>query len=211
MIGSYEVESKWTIFRNDFDRLLDRCVILRRIDQLNVYFDNDQWILANAGATCRVRCAPRDRAMFTLKFPVSREADGARRSIEIESPAHAAFTQHFSLYWMFLDFSLLNSELRRALPPMNIPVLRRVGRMRNIRHVLRLPSGGTFELDRFTLPGGEIAFEIEVEECDLKKRAAIVSEVCDLIPDAVPSHLSKFQRFREAVRRHRDDLSHASK
>lgn len=203
MIGAYEVESKWSIIKGDFDRLLSRCVVLRRFDQLNVYFDND-WVLANAGATCRVRFVPQGGVTFTLKIPVLWESDGARRSIEIESPAHSAFQRGFQVCRTELNFSLLNPELRSALSPLNVSVLRRVGWMRNSRHVIRLPSGWVVELDRFTLPGGEAGFEIEIEEEGLEKRAAILSELRSLVPAAVPSNLSKFQRFSEAVkRRHR--------
>src|SRR5687768_10053837 len=96
-----EVESKWTISRVDFEKLLDRCHVLERIDQLNVYFD-EHWALANAGATCRVRCAPNELPAFTLKIPVSWASDGTRRAIEIESPARVACAQ-FSLFSMEFD------------------------------------------------------------------------------------------------------------
>ncbi len=199
MAHSFEVESKWTISRHGYDRLISLCSLVRRIDQLNVYFD-DEWALADAGATCRVRFASHEPPTFTLKVPVFWGADGTRRAIEIESPAHAAVMQ-FSFFLKTFEIGQFRPEVKRALRPLNVSTLRRVGRMRNVRQVLILPSGGTFDLDSYTLPGGELGFEVEVEEENDFKRAAIVTEICDLIPGALPSNVSKFQRFTEAARR----------
>lgn len=195
-----EVESKWTISRFDYDHLIGQCSVVNRVEQLNVYFD-EQWALAEAGATCRIRFLPGESPTFALKVPVSWDSDGTRRSIEIESPAHAAFSQ-FSLFLMAFEFEHFMPEVRRALQPLHVSTLRRVGRMRNVRQILRLPSGKTFELDSFTLPGGEIGYEAEVEEIDDLLRSMIVSEIRKITPSALPSRLSKFQRFTEAARRH---------
>lgn len=194
-----EVESKWTISQRGYYQLMSWCSHVKSIDQLNVYFD-EQWTLADAGATCRIRCAPHLRPMFTLKLPVSWDKGGTRRSIEIESPVQVAFT-NFSLFVLAFNSAHLNSEVRNALHQLNVSTLRRVGRMRNIRHVLALPSGDHFELDKFTLPGREVVYEVEIEDVDDDRRASIVSAICDLDPSAFPSRLSKFQRFTEAARR----------
>jgi uncharacterized protein YjbK len=199
MAKAQEVESKLTISRPDHDQLLKKCHVVKRIDQLNVYFD-EQWTLADAGATCRVRCASDESPTFTLKVPLAWEEDGTRRSIEIEAPVHAACAQ-FSLFLMALDSEHFAPEVKGVLRQLNVSTLRRVGRMRNIRQVLRLPSGKTFELDSFSLPDGEHCFEVEVEEENDLKRRAIVSEILKLIPEAHPSQVSKFQRFTEAARR----------
>jgi len=202
MAGPYEVESKWTISRHDYDQLIGQCSLVKRVEQLNVYFD-ERWTLADAGATCRIRFSRNESPTFTLKVPVSWDSTGTRRSIEIESPARAAFT-HFSLFLTTFDFEDFAPEVRRALQPLRISKLRRVGRMRNVRQVLLLPSGRSFELDSFTLPGGERGYEVEIEEDDDLVRAAIVSEICEIIPSALPSRVSKFQRFTEAARRRRE-------
>src|SRR4051794_11780822 len=128
-----EIESKLTITRPDYEQLLESCLVVRRIDQLNVYFD-EHWTLADAGATCRIRCAPDESPTFTLKVPLSWDKDGTRRSIEIESPAHAAYS-HFSLFLREIDSHHFAPEVRGVLQQLNVSTLRRVGCMRNVRQI----------------------------------------------------------------------------
>lgn len=200
MIRSCEVESKWSISSSGFDLLLATFRTLRSIDQLNIYFDQS-WVLARAGATCRLRLAPQEWGMFTLKLPGSWTKDGTRKAVELEMPAYEVFAGDFSLYRAEIDRMQLVPEVRDALQPLNVSRLARVGCMRNTRHVLELPSGGTFELDRFSLPGGAVGYEVEVEEADDDLRAAVVASIRQLVPTATPSGVSKFQRFTEAAQR----------
>lgn len=200
MIAQCEVESKWLISSKGFDALKSSCLTLRRIDQLNIYFDQS-WILARAGATCRLRLAHQEFGLFTLKLPGVWDPDGTRRAIELEMPAHSVFVGGFSLYRSEIDRVRLAPEIRDALQRLNVSRLARVGRMRNTRHVLELPSGGVFELDQFSLPGGEVCFEVEVEEANDEARAAIVAAIRQFDPTARPSSFSKFQRFTEAAQR----------
>jgi uncharacterized protein YjbK len=195
-----EVEAKWTMGRADFDRLLLNCRTLRRVEQLNVYFDY-HWALAKVGATCRLRFAPRAAAIFTLKIPVAWVAEGTRTAMELEMPATAALGPGASVLWRTFDGGALTTSVRDALRSLNVSRLQRVGWMRNTRHVLQLPAGGLFELDRFCLPGGGVSYEAEVEESDPLARDSIVEAIRNVVPTARPSQLSKFQRFKEAAQR----------
>lgn len=197
-LAQCEVESKWLISSKGFDALKSSCLTLRRTDQLNIYFDQS-WILARAGATCRLRLARQQVGLFMLKLPGVWGTDGTRKAIELEMSANAVCVGGLSLYQSEIDGALLAGEIRDALQQLNVSRLARVGRMRNTRHVLQLPSGGIFELDRFSLPGGEICYEVEVEEANDEVRGATVGAIRQFDPTARPSSTSKFQRFTEAA------------
>lgn len=200
MTAQREVESKWALTAAGFEALVSSCREIRAVDQLNIYFD-DSWALARAGATCRLRLAPCQVGVFTLKLPGTWTTDGTRSAREIEMPVPDVFVAHYSLFRVEIDRSSLAPEFSDALRPLNVSRLARVGRMRNRRRLMQLPSGASFELDRFSLPGGEVGYEVEVEEPDDRLRSEVVALIRGLVPSARPSTTSKFQRFTEAAQR----------
>src|SRR5689334_13004008 len=65
-----EVESKFELSAEGFERLKNRGAIGRCEDQLNVYYDA-QWTLADHAATLRIRFHRGSDPLLTLKIPVS--------------------------------------------------------------------------------------------------------------------------------------------
>lgn len=195
-----EVEAKWSVSERGFNLLLRNFQLMGCTEQLNVYFDENA-ILARTGATCRFRFEPQKNMMFTLKLPGIWSKDGTRTAFEIEMPANDAFMGNLSVFGLAFDVTALKSDIRQPLQALNVSRLCRVGRMRNSRHTLQLPSGGVFELDSFSLPGGDIRYEVEVEQPDAMERKVVVETVRQIVPDAIPSNQSKFQRFSDAVAR----------
>ena len=193
-----EVESKWILSREDYDALLASCRILKTVDQLNIYFD-DNWSLAQIGATCRIRLAPGEQ-QFTLKFPAARMKENARSSWEINLDLREVFDCKIGIVH-HVDVSSLPRSATEALTALDVSHLDRVGRMRNKRRVVEWPGVGRFELDSFCLPGNEWMFEAEIETEDDDLRRALIAAVRRVAPNAKPSEKSKFQRFREAAER----------
>ncbi|TSC29481.1 CYTH domain-containing protein [Corallococcus sp. Z5C101001] len=200
MQSKLEVETKLEISHLDFTRLLSDNLIKKTTEQLNIYYDFN-WILAAASATFRIRIASGRPAVATLKIPLHTQ-NGQRTSREFETPASQAIAScsHVANSPRKLDVkSHLTPIFRDALLGLNIPLLDRVGYMRNTRHVLELVDVGCIEVDWVRLPDGRNFYEVEIEHDDLDLQRHLAHMVIKQAPSARPSTLSKFERFQRAV------------
>lgn len=193
-----EVESKFELDASGFDRLRDHGVVVRCVDQLNVYYDRE-WKLAEARATCRVRFSNGAMPVLTVKLPVSVEL-GVRRMIEFEFPvARRRYVRAVA--------QQAEIDVDRELPPdvgeslLNLGVnrLQRLGWIRNQRYVVAIEGIGELELDVARLPDGSTIYEVEIETPDEALRTRLAEWVLAVVPEASPSLTSKFQRFRAAL------------
>jgi adenylate cyclase class IV len=192
MATATEVETKLHVDAGGYLRILYSGKLISRVDQLNAYYD-DQWRLADSGATFRVRLSNGEQSKMTLKLPARWNGE-SRSCTEIEEP---------------LDFGLrpprcllcatIPQPFGKPLRDLGIESVRRVGAMRNRRSVVQLGSVGTVELDYARLPGGIDFFEVEIESPDADARRQLAGTVRELAAGATVSHISKFERFRRAV------------
>lgn len=187
-----EVESKFELSRDDFERLRASGTLVRRKEQLNVYYD-DEGILSEAAITFRVRFTLGDSPRLTLKIPQGCEG-GARRAVEIESD----YVNKFPVR-RFRVVSDLPSEFAAALGDLGVSGVHRLGWMRTTRWVIALTEDVEVELDRVDLPNGEVFFEAEVEEPESARRERAVREILCRAVNAVPSQISKFERFARTL------------
>jgi hypothetical protein len=59
--------------------------------------------------------------------------------------------------------------------------------------------GSTVEVDRYTLPGGEVLHEVEIEHPVEEVHRILVDRVRELAPSAEVTRMGKFSRFLVAV------------
>jgi uncharacterized protein YjbK len=200
MRSSLEVESKLELSRFDFEHLLGSGQTQKTTEQLNVYYDSEG-LLAASGSTFRVRFATGRMPVVTLKIPIYSH-DGCRTSREIEAPitqAIASLRGRVSIPRIIDVQRLLAPDFADALSKLNISTLRRVGYMRNRRHVVEFAGLGTVELDWAKLPDGKDFYEAEIESDDFEERRRLVDFVRQVVPASRPSTISKFERFQRAV------------
>ncbi|HUF50364.1 MAG TPA: CYTH domain-containing protein [Longimicrobiales bacterium] len=187
-----ETETKVELSAESFERLLATATLLGVIDQLNVYYDCADAISKRSGSL-RIRFVKDAAPVMTLKLSIERRA-GRRVSTEIEDlfarrlPPRQLNVEELS--------SLFQPHLRRIC---DTP-LRRLGAMRTRRNVVRLSSGEVIELDRVTLPGGQLFHEAEIESDDPAVHETALAALRAAVPDWRYSDRGKFQRFREAMR-----------
>jgi len=196
MTGKTELESKFEVSPADFARLLQQGKVARRVHQENFYFDRD-WRLAELSVTCRLRFTSDDLPTLEVKLPIATR-EGRR---EVHEYSHAITDAIAS--WLVgrrkIDVdSELPPDIASPLLRLGVKQLHCMGTLRNERHVLQL-ADGQLELDRVQLPFSEDFFEVEIEESDVKRHRQLVSWLLNLVPDARPSLLSKFQRLRAAL------------
>lgn len=200
MNRSMEVELKLELDGASFERLLTMGRLSKRIDQLNVYFDHD-WLLADAAITCRVRVAE-GCAMLTVKIPRGRDGS-SRAMLELEdvlpSERLAALRSAGVLRSSVSLRDVLPNAIQEEIASLGVSEVACVGWTRTTRYVLSFDELGELELDRVRLPGGKIAYEVEIEHTDPSVRGRLAELVHQLAPEASPSSLSKFQRFRLAL------------
>jgi uncharacterized protein YjbK len=196
--SSTEVESKFALDAADFDRLRHLAKVQRCVQQLNVYFDY-AWRLANISATFRVRFSEGDPPILTLKLPVS-AAGGIRVMNEFEYELSTeAYSPESVRHTEFDVDRQLPPEVGERLLGLGLNRLQYLGGMRNCRYVAEVEGIGDIELDEVVLPDGTHYYEAEIEESDLRRHQQLADWVRAAAPNARPSQLSKFQRFRDAV------------
>lgn len=186
--SSVEIESKFELTAEEFERLRTTGRVMGCDRQLNVYYDLDNK-LADAAITLRVRFRRNAPPRLTLKIPM--EKDGARRSaLEIEAEYGRRLPRR-----QFVVDSELPGEFAAALGARGIEEVRRLGWMRTTRWLVDLSDGVEVELDRVDLPGGRVFFEVEVEEPEEQEHRKAVDVIRQRAAGAVPSRVSKFERF----------------
>jgi len=103
---------------------------------------------------------------------------------------------------LFFTEKILDGEVREALERLGVTEIQALGAASNLRRWVELPgvlAGSRIALDRTVMPGGHVDYEVEVEDNDTGRRACAVAAVRAIAPGAVPSPLSKYQRFAAAV------------
>lgn len=196
-----ETETKLELNRDGFQVILEGGVLRKKVDQLNIYFDS-HWKLANRKSTFRIRLSHNKSPQITFKIPVSINKD-RRVAKEFEFDLNAESSGHSHdiriLAKTLLVKRLLPSDMAAEMKALGIQKLERVGWVRNSRYVVAFYGYGEIELDHLKLPDGSDFFEVEIEESDPLLRNKLVTLIRELVPDARPSLLSKFERFRQAV------------
>jgi uncharacterized protein YjbK len=198
-MSQLEIESKYELTAADFERLLTLGQVSSCADQLNVYYDAE-WKLADSASTLRIRFGASIDPVLTLKVPVAQ--NGSRRvmrEFEIRlarDNATSTGSHHPAAIHVERD---LPSELRYYLVQLGVNKLVRMGWVRNSRTVLEVSGIGSLELDRLELPNGTTYYEVEIESNTDRVHESLVQWVRTYAPDAKPSLVSKFQRFRAAV------------
>ena len=194
-----ETESKFELTPEAFERLKALGNIARQEDQLNVYYDA-QWKLAEHSATLRVRFHAGARPVLTLKLPVS-HAGSHRVMKEFEvvlSNKRGSCLRSPRPNSIDIE-TQLPKQFRDRLRELGITQVQRVGWVRNMRVVVIIENMGQLELDRLELPDGSVVHEVEIESRSESVRNHLADVVCRYAPDAMPSKINKFQRFRLAA------------
>jgi uncharacterized protein YjbK len=198
-----ERETKLQVSGDDFQRLRSAGRIQGVADQLNVYYDSSDR-LSRSCSTFRVRFSPGHPPLVTLKLPHN-EQEGIRESIEIEDIARRPIFKGSVRGRCLVVESDLPYPVAATLRELGIEELRRVGWMRNTRWVITLPEDPTpIELDETHLPDGTVLYEAEIEGGDREHHIRLVQHIRKVATSAVPSSMSKFQRFVFALRRKGD-------
>lgn len=200
-----ENESKFTLTKNDYEKILSSCKIIKKKQHINAYYDSNYKLLS-IDATCRIRLLESREAELTLKIPVSVDENNVRKSQEFNYP----FTE--KLYYILKTGPVMNleivpyrlslkwmpEEIVDKLQAIDIKFLEAIGSTLNVRHVLDL-NGLNFELDYVTMPNNKFLYELEIEENDLEKQKQIITEVLNIVPDIQPSKTNKYQKFIESI------------
>lgn len=202
--STIEIETKFELDPNDFERLLNNSKVVKRSCQRNVYFDND-WRLANLSATCRIRVSSGNQQVITLKVPISFE-HGRRVMREYHRPLAEPGDLWFVRKGGIDVDTDLPPEMATALLALGVNALRLVGETTNERFVLEV-DGGAIELDRLHLPDGQVVYEVEIESQDQLLHDRLVNWVRSSTPNARLSSLSKFQRLRAALHSFRSKVA----
>ena len=193
-----ERETKLAVSPGDYDRILDMDPAVECTDQLNVYLYDPAKLVERRGHF-RVRFETGRRPVATLKVPAGWRGD-IREMIEVEAPLAHMGPQLRPWPRRKVDPATnLPEEFLRHLRDLGVSRLRRLGWMRNRRCRMNISGLGQIEVDRTSLPGGAILYEVEIEEPDLGRHKAMVDEVCRVAPSAEVSRTGKFSRFLEMV------------
>ena len=200
MRSHIEVESKLELSEVDFKHVLTDGRVKRCVEQINIYYDQN-WTLAAKAATFRVRLASGAAPVVTFKSPAAAGA-GYRVTREWEFPLSQLFAVGNARATSRREISVrsqIPSDMGEALLALGVQQLSRVGWVRNRRYVVEFGGAGSVELDWLRLPGGQQVFEVEIENDDTAAREHLVALIRCLAPRALPSEISKFERFRRAA------------
>ncbi|HXE59100.1 MAG TPA: CYTH domain-containing protein [Gemmatimonadaceae bacterium] len=194
-----EFETKFELTAGSFDRVKSMGRISRRDDQLNVYYDA-AWRLADSSSTLRIRFHQRADPILALKIPI--DFIGATRVMQefevILSRRNSVFAR--SRHPTVIDVQAdLPRELGSRLLSLGLERVERIGWMRNTRLVIEIGDVGCIELDRLQLPDGTVVHEAEIETEKVSVQERLSALLCRHAPDALPSTMNKFQRFRRAA------------
>jgi uncharacterized protein YjbK len=194
-----EVETKFELTAAGFERLKSAGSVSRCEEQLNVYYDAE-WRLADISSTLRIRFFDASAPILTLKIPVAENGDQrVMREFEVALRPHELRLGR-SCHPPRIDVEHeLPQEFGEWLLVLGVKQVERMGWVRNTRVVLNVQSVGQLELDRLELPDGTVIYEAEIESRDDCVHERLARFVCRYAPDAKPSRVSKFQRFRKAV------------
>jgi len=189
-----ETEIKLELDAAGAERVVALGVVERRIQQLNVYYDD-------ASLTVRIRFTPGAPGLLTVKLP--RSWEGFRRTmeeIEVELVAGVGGRGRSAPRQIDVERDLPR-DLAETLRVHGYSRLRRSGWARNQRTVVALPGAATVEVDRLRLPDGTTIYEVEIETPDRVASDRAVAMIQQAVPGARPSRVGKYERFRAALLR----------
>ncbi len=197
-MSALERETKLLISPADYDRIRSLGGMVECRDQLNVYL-HDPGRLAEALGYFRVRFESGREPVATLKIPAGWRGE-MREMVEVERPLEQMGPNLFPWprRWVTVDTGIPQGFMEH-LQALGITRLRRLGWMRNLRCVVEVGSQGVVELDRTVLPGGEVVYEVEIEDPREEMHRRLVAEIRQVAPSAEISRVGKFSRFLKAA------------
>jgi len=202
----FETETKLELDANGAERVLALGVVERRIDQLNVYYD-DHWRLSGRGITVRIRFVRGERPVLTAKILEAWE--GHRRTMqEIEVSLAGGLGSGARSAPRSIDVETdLPADIAAAIRAAGCRQLQRVGWVRNHRTVVALPGAGRVEVDRLRLPDGTTIYEAEIETPDHAVSDRAIAMIRRAVPSATLSRMGKYERFARTAgtKRSRDE------
>jgi hypothetical protein len=193
-----ERETKLEVTVEDYEKILASGDLRETRDQLNIYLHDPGRIGEDLGYF-RVRLEAGGGATATLKFPVAWRGD-MREMLEIERPLSELGPGLFPRprRWVSVDTGA-DEGLMEHFQGLGITRLRRLGWMRNLRHVLHWKGMGSVELDRTVLPDGKVHYEVEIDHPREEIHQALVAKIKEVAPSAAFTRIGKFTRFLSAV------------
>ena len=189
-----ERESKLVLSGEDYLRFREAGRLVECTDQLNVYLYDPKRLGLKRGHF-RVRFETHREPVATLKIPLGWKGE-MREMIEIERPLSemGPALSPRPRRWVPVENNVPEGFLEH-FQSLGISHLRRLGWMRNRRCLMDLGGQGTVELDRTTLPGGKLHFEVEIENPSEERHLALVEQVRAMAPSATFTRIGKFSRF----------------
>lgn len=200
MTVATETQTKFEVDAADFEKLKGSARLTLCVDQLNVYYDR-AGRLAGQSVTFRVRFSRSEPPVLTLKVPtaISREH---REMKEYQYRLRAKPRMRSLAQYREIDVdSELPPDASAALLALGVNRLERVGWIRNRRYHLEVTGIGMVDLDKLELPDGATVYEAEIESGDGATRERLAAWIRSHAPEARPSLISKYQRFRGALLR----------
>ncbi|MGD2120649.1 MAG: CYTH domain-containing protein [Gemmatimonadota bacterium] len=193
-----ERETKLEVTREDYQKILASGDLRETRDQLNIYL-HDPGRLGDEFGYFRVRLEAGGSATATLKVPVGWEGE-VREMLEVERPLSELGPGLFPRprRWVSLESSA-SEGLTEHFQGLGITRLRRLGWMRNLRHVVYWAGIGSVELDRTLLPNGGVHYEVEIDDPRKEVHQALVRKIREVAPSATFTRVGKFSRFLWAV------------
>lgn len=193
-MAEQEVETKLKVTRKDFERLREEGTVHKKIEQRNVYYDQDEE-LSRASATFRIRFYSSGGPVMTLKLPQEGEGE-ARTCLEVESKLE---DKNFRPEEVDVGQDLPD-EFSQPLRQLGVQHLEKLGCMPNSRFLVRLTDDLEVEMDHARLPTGEEFYEVEFENDDMEEHHRAKDLIHSLVSSAHPSDLSKYERFVRALK-----------
>jgi hypothetical protein len=193
-----ERETKLELSAEEYGRLLASADLEEVRDQLNIYLHDPSRLGEDLGYF-RVRFEAGRDAVATLKIPVGWRGQ-MREMLEVERPLSELGFGFFPRprRWVVLD-SRTPEGLLEHFQGLGITRLRRLGWMRNLRHVLHWEGLGSAELDRTVLPDGTVHHEVEIDDPREESHHALVRKIKEVAPSASFTKVGKFSRFLSAI------------
>lgn len=193
-----ERETKLEVSSGDYERLLASADLQETRDQLNIYLHDPVRLREEAGYF-RVRFEAGGEGIATFKLPVGWKGE-MREMLEVERPLAELGSGLFPRPRRWVSLEASGPEgLMEHFQGLGITRLRRLGWMRNLRHVLRWEGLGSVELDRTVLPDGTVHYEVEIDDPRSEVHQALVSKIKEIAPSASFTRIGKFSRFLAAL------------
>lgn len=182
---------EWEALRNYFGKHEER------LDQVNFYFDTAGKDLEKLKAMLRVRQENGKHFRMAFKRNI-RIKGGYFQNEEVETDIDSN---------LFANMRLCDSLQIEELEPIRcirrleiVDPLLLIGKLANLRFRYFLPNGCCVELDRITLPNGNVEYELEAETENPGEVRAIIDQIFQRLGiKVVPQTQTKYERFLSAL------------